>query len=94
MAKRLLSLKPAVRTGRSYKRVGLRKQQKSFQGLAMYGHEVLMPLYTVHINLMNVKCSMSNTWKHWETITAAGLEILALLPVRANLTPFFCKAAY
>jgi hypothetical protein len=42
----LLSLKPVVRTRRSYKRAGLIKQQKSFQGLAMYGHEVLMSLQT------------------------------------------------
>ena len=38
--KKLLSLKPVVRTRRSYNRAGLIKQQKSFQGLAMYGHEV------------------------------------------------------
>jgi hypothetical protein len=37
---KLLSLKPVVRTRRSYNRAGLIKQQKSFQGLAMYGHEV------------------------------------------------------
>jgi hypothetical protein len=43
--KKLLSLiKPVVRTRRSYKRTGLTKQQKSFQGLAMYGHEVMMSL--------------------------------------------------
>jgi hypothetical protein len=38
--KKLLSLKPVVRTRRSYKTAGLIKQQKSFQRLAMYGHEV------------------------------------------------------
>jgi hypothetical protein len=38
--KKLLSLKPVVRTRRSFNRAGLIKQQKSFQGLAMYGHEV------------------------------------------------------
>jgi hypothetical protein len=38
--KKLLSLKPVVRTRRSFNRAGLKKQQKSFQGLAMYGHEV------------------------------------------------------
>jgi hypothetical protein len=38
--KKLLSLKPVVRTRRSYNRAGLIKLQKSFQGLAMYGHEV------------------------------------------------------
>jgi hypothetical protein len=45
MAK-LLSLKPVVRSQRSYKRVGLVKRQISFQGLAMYGHKVLMSLQT------------------------------------------------
>jgi hypothetical protein len=40
MAKKLLSLKPVVRTRSSYKRAGLIKQQKSFQGLSMYGHEM------------------------------------------------------
>jgi hypothetical protein len=44
--KKLLSLKPGVRTRRSYKRLGLIKRQKSFQGLAMYGHEELMSLQT------------------------------------------------
>jgi hypothetical protein len=44
IGKKLLSLKPVVRTRRSYKTAGLIKQQKSFQGLAMYGHEVLMSL--------------------------------------------------
>jgi hypothetical protein len=38
--RKLLSLKPVVRTLRSYKRAGLIKRRKSFQGLAMYGHEV------------------------------------------------------
>jgi hypothetical protein len=38
--KKLLSLKPVVRTQRSYKTNGLLKRQKSFQGLAIYGHEV------------------------------------------------------
>jgi hypothetical protein len=42
--KKLLSLKPVVRTLRSYKRAGLIKRQKYFQGLAMYDHEVLMSL--------------------------------------------------
>jgi hypothetical protein len=40
IGKKLLSLKPVVRTRSSYNRAGLIKQQKSFQGLAMYGHEV------------------------------------------------------
>jgi hypothetical protein len=40
IGKKLLSFKPVVRTRRSYNRAGLIKQQKSFQGLAMYGHEV------------------------------------------------------
>jgi hypothetical protein len=44
--KKLLSLKPVVRTRMSYERVGLRKRQKSFQGLAKYDHEVLIPLQT------------------------------------------------
>jgi hypothetical protein len=43
---KLLSLKPVVRPWRSYKWVELSKRQKSFQGLAMYGHEVLMSLQT------------------------------------------------
>jgi hypothetical protein len=42
IGKKLLSLKPVVRTRRSCKRAGLIKRQKSLQGLAMYGHEVLM----------------------------------------------------
>jgi hypothetical protein len=37
---------PVVRTRKSYKIVGLLKRQKSFQGLTMYGHEVLMSLQT------------------------------------------------
>ena len=40
--KKLLSLQPVVRC---YKRVRL-KTAKAFQGLAMYGHEVLMSLQT------------------------------------------------
>jgi hypothetical protein len=40
IGKKLLSLKLVVKTQRSYKRAGLIKRQKSFQGLAMYGHEV------------------------------------------------------
>jgi hypothetical protein len=44
IGKKFLSLKPVVRTRRSYKRAGLIKRQKSFQGIAMYGHEVLMSL--------------------------------------------------
>jgi hypothetical protein len=44
--KKPLSFKPVVRTRRSYKRAALMKRQKSFQGLAMYDHEVLMPLKT------------------------------------------------
>jgi hypothetical protein len=40
IGKKLLSLKPVVRTRRSYKTAGFIKPQKSFQGLAMYGHEV------------------------------------------------------
>jgi hypothetical protein len=38
--KKLLSVKSVVRTRKSYKKAGLIKQQKSFQGLAIYGHEV------------------------------------------------------
>jgi hypothetical protein len=51
MAKKLLSLKSVVRTRRSYKGVGLTKRQKAFQGLAMFGHEVLMstPLSTSRV---------------------------------------------
>jgi hypothetical protein len=41
---KLLSLKPVVRTRRSYKRAGLIKRQSSSQGLAMYGHGVMMSL--------------------------------------------------
>jgi hypothetical protein len=44
--KKLLSLKPVIKTRRSYKRAGLKKRQNSFKGLAMYGHEVLMSLQT------------------------------------------------
>jgi hypothetical protein len=40
VGKKLLSLNPVVRTRKSYKSAGLIKRQKSFQGLAMYGHEV------------------------------------------------------
>jgi hypothetical protein len=40
LAKKLLSLKPVVRTRRYYETAGLIKRQKPFQGLAMYGHEV------------------------------------------------------
>jgi hypothetical protein len=40
IGKKLPSLKPVVKTRRSYNRAGLTKQQKSFQGLAMYGHGV------------------------------------------------------
>jgi hypothetical protein len=39
IGKKLLSLKRVVRIRRSQKTAGLIKQQKSFQGLAMYGHE-------------------------------------------------------
>jgi hypothetical protein len=46
LEKKLISLKPVVRTRRSYKKAGLIKQQKSFKGLAMYGHEALMSLQT------------------------------------------------
>jgi hypothetical protein len=42
VGKKLLSLKPVVRTRRSYKKAGLTKRQKSFQELAMY--EVMMSL--------------------------------------------------
>jgi hypothetical protein len=35
LAKKLLSLKPVVKTRRSYKRVGLKKTSKLFQGLTM-----------------------------------------------------------
>ena len=44
MAKKLLSLQPVVRTRGYYTWVKLIKRQKSFQGLAKYGHEVLMSL--------------------------------------------------
>jgi hypothetical protein len=47
MGKKLLSLKPVVRTQRSYKRAGLKEQEKSFQGFAMHGHEVLDVLINV-----------------------------------------------
>jgi hypothetical protein len=46
IGKELLSSKPVLFTRRSYNRAGLTKRQKSFQGLAMYGHEVLMSLRT------------------------------------------------
>jgi hypothetical protein len=41
---KLLSLKLVVTTPSSYQWVGYTKRQKSFQGLAIYGHEVLMSL--------------------------------------------------
>jgi hypothetical protein len=44
--KKLFSLKPVVRTQRSYKRVGIIKRQKLFKGHTMYGHEVLVSLET------------------------------------------------
>ena len=44
--KKLLSLQPVERTRRYYKRVRLIEEQKSFQGLTTYGHEVLMSLQT------------------------------------------------
>jgi hypothetical protein len=40
IGQKLLSLKLVVRTRGSYNRAGFKKQQNSFQGLAMYGHEV------------------------------------------------------
>jgi hypothetical protein len=43
---KLLSLKPVVRTRRSYQWVGYIKKKKSFPGLTMYSHEVLMSLQT------------------------------------------------
>jgi hypothetical protein len=46
LANKLLSLQPVVRTRRCYTIVGLVERQKSFQGLATYGHEVLMSLQT------------------------------------------------
>jgi hypothetical protein len=63
--KKLLNLKPNVRTRWIYKTAGLMKRQKSFQGLAMYGHEVLMSLQTrakflgTH-STMSVTCSISD----------------------------------
>jgi hypothetical protein len=45
-SKKLLILQSVVRTQRSHKRVGLKKTAKSFQGLAIYGHEVLISLQT------------------------------------------------
>jgi extradiol dioxygenase family protein len=45
MAKKLMSLKPVLRTRRSYTReLDLENGKKSFQAVAMYGHEVLMSL--------------------------------------------------
>jgi hypothetical protein len=44
--KKTFQFQPVTRTPRSYKRVGLIKRQKSFPGLTMYGHEVLMSLQT------------------------------------------------
>jgi hypothetical protein len=44
--KKLLSLEPVVRTRRSYERVGLIKRQKSFQGLAVYSHELSVDVLT------------------------------------------------
>jgi hypothetical protein len=46
IGKTLLNLMPVIRTRISYWRAGLRKRHQSFQGLAMYGHEVLMSLQT------------------------------------------------
>jgi hypothetical protein len=81
IGKKLLSLKPVIRTRRSYRRAGLIKRQKSFQGLAMYGHEVMMSLqmresYSGHIFrvklLLNVVVFLSENHK------AAGLLFLRL----------------
>jgi hypothetical protein len=46
MGKKLLSLKPVVRTRRSYERAELTKRHNSFQRLAVYSHEVLTSLQT------------------------------------------------
>jgi hypothetical protein len=40
--RKLFTSQSVVRTRRYCKRVKLLKRQKSFQGIAMYGHEVLM----------------------------------------------------
>jgi hypothetical protein len=40
LAKKFLSLQPVVMTQQYYKEIRLIKRQKSFQGFAMYGHEV------------------------------------------------------
>jgi hypothetical protein len=53
--KKLLSLKPVVRTRRSYKRAGLIKRQKSFQGLAMYGHEVFIRDTLFHFHVSDIR---------------------------------------
>jgi hypothetical protein len=58
--KKLLSLKPVIRTRRSYKRVGLIKRQESFQRLAVYGHEVLMFLQT-RANFLKTQSTTSVT---------------------------------
>jgi hypothetical protein len=77
--KKLLSLKPVVSTRRSYKRVGLTKRQKFFQGLAMYDHEVWMSLQTrakifwthfLHLHVSDIRqwrmtvYSMEIRWQH------------------------------
>jgi hypothetical protein len=79
MAKKLLSLKPVVTTRRNYRRVGLIKRQKSFRGLAIYGHEVLMSLQTratffgthvLHAHVSDIRLlrmtvySVEKSWQH------------------------------
>jgi hypothetical protein len=77
--KKLLISKPVLRTRRSYRRVGLKMRQKSFQGLAMYGHVVLMSSHTraklfgthfLHYHVSDIRLwqmtvySMGKRWQH------------------------------
>jgi hypothetical protein len=58
--KKLLSLKLVARTRISYQWVGYRKPQTSFQGFAIYGHQVLMSLQT-RANFLGTHSTMSVT---------------------------------
>ena len=81
MAKNFLSLKPVVRTRRSYNRAGLIKQQKSFQGLAMYGHEVfdvLTKASKVIRDTFRLKLLLKVVVSLLENHKAAGLLFLRL----------------
>jgi hypothetical protein len=81
---KLFSLKPLLRTRRSYKAVELRKRPKSFQGLAMYGHEVLMSLQTraklfgthfIHFHVSDIRLwriTVYFTGKRWQHCQATS----------------------